>query len=276
MTHSKSHGDREPLLSGELWNEKPLQLHWAHDLTEPRPKASSLYWETNCEKHWSDEQTSRCDSGHQSQMSPSCNDIQSSTHSSRTAQKKIHDFVKSWDFSQTPEKQAGPQSFLMFFYVFTDFILSQFWVSWLWQQSVCSDLSYVFPSVQAVINGCVLIVFTHRGQTQPHPALQHKHCIPPNLLLAHRPETRTSTEVWGGFRPGGQRWCCVCCRHPRWQSSRSAWHHTDRKQTAAGTHCSICSLNRNHWLTEGFPHYTPRSWLISSRDQMSCQKSNCK
>lgn len=123
MTHSKSHGDREPLLSGELWNEKPLQLHWAHDLTEPRPKASSLYWETNCEKHWSDEQTSRCDSGRQSQMSPSCNDIQSSTHSSRTAQKKIHDFVKSWDFSQTPEKQAGPQSFLMFFLCFYRFHL---------------------------------------------------------------------------------------------------------------------------------------------------------
>lgn len=82
-------------------------------------------------------------------------------------------------------------------------------MSWLWQQSECSDLSCVFPSVQAVINGCVLIVFTHRGQTEPHPAIQHKHCIPPNPLVAHRPETRTSTEVWGVFRPGGQRWC-VC------------------------------------------------------------------
>lgn len=60
------------------------------------------------------------------------------------------------------------------------------------------------------MNGSVLIVFSHRGQTGPRPALQHKHRIPASPLLAHEPETRTSTEVCAGLRPGAQRWrVCV-------------------------------------------------------------------
>lgn len=109
----------------------------------------------------------------------SYNHIQSSRNSSGTAENKFILLHKSWDFS--PNTRGESRSLFLFddFYVLTDFIVSQFWVSWLWQQSVCSDLSAVFPSVQAVINGCMLIVFSHRGQTEPLPALQHKQRIPP-------------------------------------------------------------------------------------------------
>lgn len=163
-------------------------------------------------------------------------------------------------------------------YVLTDFILSQFWESWLWQQRVCSDLSCVFLCVQAVMNGSVLIVFSQQGQTEPRPALQHKHCIPASPLLTHQPETRTRTEVWAGFRPGGQRWCVCVAGFP---VGRAPGQLDITLTGGQNTNHSRNSLQRLQSEQEPGLNVsrdsppncsaTKTEWLTSSGDQVPCQ-----
>lgn len=80
-----------------------------------------------------------------------------------------------------------------------------------------SDPSPIFLSVQAVMNGCMLIVFSHRGQTGPLPAVQHKHGIPPIHLLKHS-HTHESRD-WTWFRLDRSN---ACARIPCWQGSQWA------------------------------------------------------
>lgn len=109
------------------------------------------------------------------------------------------------------------------------------------------------------MNGCMLIVFSHRGQTGPLPAVQHKHGIPPNHLLArtHMHETR----VWTWFGPDRSS---VCARIPCWQGSQWAQYHNDSRRECAHSEEPLWHLQPEQ--EQGSPPTTTLPYPGSHRD----------
>lgn len=234
--------------SAMKWKATSVSLStWSHSarakglLTVPRAERSQK------------NKTQDLDCGPQSQKLASCDNIQSSRNSNRTAENKLSLCRKVEIFLNSTG--ASRSLFLSdVFLCFNRFHLVPVW-SVLAVTAECAFRSELCVYTSWWMAACWLCTATEAKHS--HAQLSYTNTAFPAFpaLPAHRPQTSTGTQVWAGIRPSTE-----VVRQAEFPVGRAPSQLTITLTVAQKTNHSVESVQRNQeWLSAGFPHKTVRS-----------------